>query len=215
MKPALTLIILILSYTLAFSQQNYQDVVYLKNGGIIRGMIIEQIPNKSIKIETADRNVFVYQLDEIDRITKEPVQEGVKNSGKKYNLKRGYTGIIEVGYASAMDDFGDDFMKFNIINGYRINPYLFFGIGTGFRYHYEYEYFYMPYFIDFRANFLDKNVSPYVSIDAGYSSDLTNSFTGVGFMSNLTIGACFRVGNNKTLIVGIGLGYAERRTTLL
>lgn len=49
----------------------YQDVVYLKNGSIIRGMIIEQIPNKSIKIQTKDGNVFVYEMDEIEKITKE------------------------------------------------------------------------------------------------------------------------------------------------
>ncbi|MFY0644981.1 MAG: hypothetical protein JXR19_10985 [Bacteroidia bacterium] len=49
----------------------YQDVVYLKNGSIIRGMIIEQIPNVSIKIQTADANVFVFKMDEIEKITKE------------------------------------------------------------------------------------------------------------------------------------------------
>ena len=49
----------------------YQDVVYLKNGSIIRGMIIEQIPNKSIKIQTKDGNVFVFEMDEIEKITKE------------------------------------------------------------------------------------------------------------------------------------------------
>jgi len=51
--------------------QNLQDVVYLKNGGVIRGLIIEQVPNQSIKIQTADRNVFVFKMDEILKITKE------------------------------------------------------------------------------------------------------------------------------------------------
>lgn len=38
--------------TLAFTMnaQQYQDVVYLKNGSVIRGLITEQIPNKSLKI---------------------------------------------------------------------------------------------------------------------------------------------------------------------
>ncbi len=55
----------------SFAQQDLQDVVYLKNGGIIRGMIIEQIPNVTIKIQTGDGSVFVYQMDEIQKITKE------------------------------------------------------------------------------------------------------------------------------------------------
>ena len=49
----------------------YQDVVYLKNGSIIRGMIIEQIPNVSLKIQTKDSNVFVFKMEEIEKITKE------------------------------------------------------------------------------------------------------------------------------------------------
>jgi hypothetical protein len=55
----------------AFAQEQMQDVVYLKNGSMIRGTIIEQIPNKSIKIQTADGSVFVYQLNDVARITKE------------------------------------------------------------------------------------------------------------------------------------------------
>lgn len=56
---------------LNFSQEQMQDVVYLKNGSIIRGIIIEQVPNKSLKIRTKDGNVFVYSINEVERITKE------------------------------------------------------------------------------------------------------------------------------------------------
>lgn len=48
-----------------------QDVIYLKNGSIIRGIIIENIPNESIKIETKDGSTFVYKMDEIIKMTKE------------------------------------------------------------------------------------------------------------------------------------------------
>ena len=57
----------------ALAQQRMQDVVYLKNGSIIRGMIIEQVPNESIKIQTKDGNVFVFQMNEVAKMTKEPV----------------------------------------------------------------------------------------------------------------------------------------------
>lgn len=52
--------------------QQLDEVVYLKNGSIIRGIIIEQVPNKTIKIKTADENLFVFKMDEIEKITKEP-----------------------------------------------------------------------------------------------------------------------------------------------
>ena len=56
----------------AFAQQ-MEDVVHLKNGGLIRGTIIEQIPGESLKIKTRDGNVFVYTMDEIAKMSKEPV----------------------------------------------------------------------------------------------------------------------------------------------
>ena len=53
-------ILIFLFFTsIIYAQSNYQDVVYLKNGSIIRGVIIEQVPNKFIKIETADKNIFL------------------------------------------------------------------------------------------------------------------------------------------------------------
>ena len=58
----------------AFAQQ-MEDVVHLKSGGVIRGTIIEQIPGESLKIKTRDGNVFVYAMDEIAKMSKEPVME--------------------------------------------------------------------------------------------------------------------------------------------
>lgn len=49
-----------------------QEVVYLKNGSVIRGTIIEQIPGISLKIQTADGNIFFYKMEEVEKITKEP-----------------------------------------------------------------------------------------------------------------------------------------------
>lgn len=55
----------------ANAQNEQLDVVYLKNGSIIRGTIIEFIPSTSVKIKTADNSLFVFKMDEIEKITKE------------------------------------------------------------------------------------------------------------------------------------------------
>lgn len=78
MKKFATIIFCIFLTSIALSQQEYEEVVYLKNGSVIKGTIIEQVPDVSIKIQTKDGNTFVYQMDEIDRITKEPVQSSVQ-----------------------------------------------------------------------------------------------------------------------------------------
>ena len=55
--------------------QPLEDVVYLKDGTIIRGTIIEQIPGESLKIQTQGGSMFLYALEEIAKIVKEPVLE--------------------------------------------------------------------------------------------------------------------------------------------
>ena len=47
----------------------------MKDGTIVRGTIIEQIPGESLKIQTQGGSVFLYTLDEIAKIVKEPVLE--------------------------------------------------------------------------------------------------------------------------------------------
>lgn len=50
----------------------YVDVLYLQNGSIIRGVILELIPNGQVKIQTNDGSVFVYSMDQVLKITKQP-----------------------------------------------------------------------------------------------------------------------------------------------
>lgn len=104
MKKYLALLLFALITTVSFGQSNYQDVVYLKNGSIIRGVIIEQVPNKSIKIETADRNVFVYQMDEIEKLAKENATQG--KSVNTSDKRKGFIGL-SVGASIPVGDFAD------------------------------------------------------------------------------------------------------------
>ena len=54
------------------SAEQTEDVVYLDNGGIVRGRILEQIPDKSLKIKRRDGKEFNYRMHEIVRISREP-----------------------------------------------------------------------------------------------------------------------------------------------
>jgi hypothetical protein len=104
MKKYLTLLSFVLIQTVSFGQNNYQDVVYLKNGSIIRGVIIEQVPNKSIKVETADRNVFVYQMNEIEKLTKENANRDSRVLTS--NKRKGFVGL-SVGCSSPIGNFAN------------------------------------------------------------------------------------------------------------
>jgi hypothetical protein len=70
-----------------------EDVVYLKDGSIVRGVIIEQVPGKTLKIKTRDANVFVYEFSKVEKITKEesPVAH---RAGEKKGTRFVFTGLL-------------------------------------------------------------------------------------------------------------------------
>jgi len=198
----------------------YEDVVYLKNGSVIRGIIIEQIPNESIKIKTADRNIFVFTLDEIEKIAKEELPEQLRSTASNEFKKSGYeffTGI-NVAFAKDIDVYG-----FSIVNGYRINPYVYLGLGA------EYNIWpngsTLPIYIDARFNFLKTKYTPYFQLDFGYSVGWVNGYTLIrdqqpyepkpdnsmsnGFMFNPTFG--FRSYINNRFAINFSVGYRYQK----
>lgn len=74
MKKFLLIVCAVLGTVLYASAQQLEDVLYLKNGSVVRGIIMEQQPGKSIKIQTYGGSSFVYQVSEIEKITKEQPQ---------------------------------------------------------------------------------------------------------------------------------------------
>lgn len=209
MKRFLLLICLALcGVAFAFSQ-NYQEVVYLKNGSIIRGVVVEQVPGVSIKIQTADGNVFVYEMSEVEKIAKEaaPKQYGrqVNHYGGLQGFKRGYRptgyrGFMEFGGGPGVGDYGDGFVSFSTSHGGQISPYFYLGAGIGFDYHVGYQTFFLPLFVDLRANFIDNKITPYFGAKIGYSV-----FDATGVYLNPTLG--IDVALDSRLGFNFSLGY--------
>ena len=84
MKRFLLVLTIVLSASFTFAQTSLQDVVYLKNGSIIRGDIIEMVPSETVKIMTADGCVFIYDFADVEKFTKEkPMYYGRTTIDKK------------------------------------------------------------------------------------------------------------------------------------
>lgn len=138
------------------SAEELQEVVYLKNGSIIRGTIVEQVPNQSLKIKTTDGNIFVFKIDEVEKITKEPVYQPKSNrSNYSYGVtdstpvesvqSRQYPVYQEYGWEKApryrgfvgestVFGVGDyDYSRIMLLtsHGIQITPEIYAGIGTG------------------------------------------------------------------------------------
>src|SRR6185295_6740865 len=86
MKKLLLLFALLIIVSGAIAQAT-RDVIYLKNGSIIKGTITEQNPPTDLKIEMANGNIITYKYDEIEKITKEEVQQSSNTSSSPNNDK--------------------------------------------------------------------------------------------------------------------------------
>lgn len=80
----LFILFLLLFNSNILGQRNLQDIVYLKNGSVIHGIIIEQVPNQTIKVQTKDGNIFVFKVDEIEKI----IKEAPKVNNDEFEMKR-------------------------------------------------------------------------------------------------------------------------------
>ena len=73
-KTILFVIVIVASFIgslSCYAQESSIDVVYLKNGSIIYGTIIELTPNQKVSIRTRDGSVFVFELSDVEKIVKE------------------------------------------------------------------------------------------------------------------------------------------------
>ena len=184
----------------------YAETVHLKNGSIIRGTIIEQIPNQNLKIQTGDGNVFVYSFDEIEKITKETESSSTfhrPNANRNFQRPRTpkYQGSVDLGYSVGVGIWESSRVELSTSHGCLINPYFYVGAGLGVHYHYDASAISIPVFADFRGNFMKGNIKPFLNFRIGYS---------FGDFEGLYLAPSVGVSINR---FDIGLGYSLQKMT--
>lgn len=226
MNKFLLLPLLLVSLS-GFSQSNFEDVIYLKNGSIIRGKIAE---NKygTIKIELAGGSVFVFQQSETDSVKKESVTKRQLKAISKNYFRRdhGFRNMTEFAIIYGVDlkkdnipyyyysnqpedDFG---LSIHTVNGYQFWPYLYAGAGIGIDRMVTYKQTFSPFYLRLTSEFLKKKVTPYVFGDVGYShmwkkkSDDYYSYENKGGLY-VACGGGVRIYTKSRASVVLSLGY--------
>lgn len=204
MKKLLLLFAILLFSTVSLFAQNYREAVYLKNGSIIKGVIIEQVPDASLKIQTSDGSLFVYKMSEVEKITKEVVEASRLEQFNKKSA-RGYRGFVETGYSIGTGDYSVDRLEIFTTHGYQFNPYIFLGAGLGMSYFNNSDRVTVPIYTDFRVNFTKNKITPFGEVKLGYSSgDVEGSF----FSTDLGV----RFGLVGKKAINVKLGYTVQGT---
>lgn len=211
-RLVISLLALVIS-TVAFATMA-QDVVYLKNGSVIKGSVIEMVPNQSIKVQTADGSLFVYQMNEVDRIERDAKKQNneVEEITDDY-LQRGFRGLLDLGAHFGFGDAEDSYqVSAAFTGGYQINRMLFVGAGIAptlnlfdNEYYDEIETtFLLPIYSAIRLDFINKKVTPFIDGRIGYylntdDMDLNGlyAYAGAGVrLKKISLGAGYEIYNN-------------------
>jgi hypothetical protein len=204
---SLSVILLFISLV-AMGQESAEDVLYLKNGSIIRGKIIEKTEDQSVRIELPDRNIISFRSDEILKTTKEkPLGRTFSSLHLTLGLDPGFEGYFEYGNGFNVLGGGFDYYRANLILGGRINKYFYLGIGTGIRNYFLAAESIVPAFADLRLNFTGRTISPYIAIDLGYSFNPTKKFDPIGLFINPQFGLSLQFTDQNAVIIGFGIEF--------
>jgi hypothetical protein len=157
MKKHILLFIVLIITGFQVSGQKSKDVLYLKNGSIVYGKLIE-IVNDQYKMQTSDGSIFVYQSAEVEKFGKEtPFFDGRKANGFGFSLEAG----LLIG--SQHTQYNAPF-SFNCLAGVTSNTFNIISIGSGV------EFIgrpYTPLFIEYKRIFFNRKTSPFVFARAG------------------------------------------------
>ncbi len=214
---SICLIALLFSCSMLKGQQGYLDVVYLTNGSIIKGVIIEQIPNKQYTVSTSDGGRIIIKIEDIEKIAKEfPVETAKAKNANSLNtldnLNRKWETLLEIGGGPQSGKYGLNIVKLNAFECYRLNDKFSVGAGLGLHYMPEIETTVLPLLTDFRYRFFpSKPISPYASLNAGFGWLASQSFKDAGFTFAPAIGVDINKINGMRLHAGIGYNTQQMR----
>jgi hypothetical protein len=157
MKKFILIFILLIITGINLSAQRTKDVLYLKNGSIIYGKLLE-IKDDNYRIKTSDGSIFVYTAMEVERFAKEsPVYDGRKTGGFGFAFEGG---LLAGGQNT---EYNAPF-SFNILAGFVKNTKHIVSFGSGV------EFIgkpFTPLFIEYKYLISEKKTVPFVFVRGG------------------------------------------------
>lgn len=145
MKRVLTLLLVALCFGLSSQAQH---LVYLKDGSIIKGEVLEFKTRGKTIVKTADGSQYAISSYKIKSIVAD--KDVTRNNSNKFEAPRGYRGFVELTpYDISTEGEG---ISLTTTHGYQFSHYAFLGAGVGATINYDGEQFYAPAFITFKGN---------------------------------------------------------------
>ncbi|WMX12762.1 MULTISPECIES: hypothetical protein [unclassified Aureispira] len=167
-----------------WAQEAKEDVVYMENGSVIRGQVIEYDPNGNIKIEIYGGSVLVYKSSEVVKIEKETAKIVLEVKKKKRpNHKVPNTGIygtVAVGTLGGLSDWGEPTPGISLKGAVGWYFHRLLGVGGGVGMMNLGGPTFVPVFANIRGNFMKSTASLFYDINVGYGIGVVNPLASNG-----------------------------------
>lgn len=189
------------------AQEKGQDAVYLKNGSILYGKILEYTEGKEVKIEIIGHNVLVFPVSEVEK-TAYKLMENANYVPQK--------GII-LGSSLSFLGGSNNSLGFNFSTDYQFANRMSTGLGTGVEF---FTYQVLPVYAEFNYSVLKSRLTPFFYAKAGYSFPLSKpteeywtspDYKG-GILASAGMGIRKDFQNNFSLLFSLGYRYQKLRT---
>jgi hypothetical protein len=187
--------------------QSREDIVYLYNGSILKGKVIENIKGVHTSIEIVGRNIIVIPDTAIKMILMDQkiVTKDRENLATPIEMK------ANVNFYGGSQNSGG----FTFITSYRFPFRLATGAGMGIEW---FDHQQIPFIADITYSFLKGSWSPYIYAQGGYAvplskkdeGDLSEHYGGV--MAGTGAGMRFNFSKRNALVFSIGYRYQKTKT---
>ncbi|MFY0674862.1 MAG: hypothetical protein JXQ87_15795 [Bacteroidia bacterium] len=190
------------------SAQLQQDVVYLKNGSILKGTLLQN--DSIVKIEIIGGSIFSYDANEVLKTAKEEYKR-VNFKGPITLQQDGWFTEISFGIPYGIDQWGwpTGGVTLNGILGYQFKSLVKVGLGTGIDY-YGNEATMLPFFTRATGDLTQKTTTPFYVVDLGYAANISSSWNNDedhygGFL--MFLGGGFKFNTRRNYHFNFSLGY--------
>lgn len=209
MNRNVTRLLLFVFILLAISlRAQEQDVVYLKNGSILYGKLLEVTPGDKVRLEIVGNNQLVFRFDEIEKISY--AEQSAPTKSAFFENIRLSADIHFLGGSSHNAGFA-------VTPHYRFPCRFSAGIGTGLE---SFDYQVMPVFADLSYQLFNRSFSPYLYARSGYTFPLSKAQSDYyshpeykgGILAGAGIGLRKEFRNKNALLFSVGYRYQKLRT---
>jgi hypothetical protein len=187
--------------------QSKEDVVYLNNGSILRGKVIENISGVRTSIEMVGRNILVVPDSAVKMIL---MDQAVKSKDQENK-----TSPVEMAANASFYGGEKNNGGFTFITAYHFPCRLSVGAGMGIEWFDQQQ---IPFMADVKYCFLKGSSSPYLYALGGYAVPLSKKADGDysdyygGPLAGIGAGFRFNFTKRNALVFSVGYRYQKIKT---